>query len=217
MKLTNLRMLITGIFTTPVLVSCIYSYEPYEATPYEPQFSSIDEYTYCFDDQYEKEFDTLPYDYIDDYTCVEPVYLNLTVLRDVVGVDMTTPKQIEKAGKLYGYSNHLFTVDELNGIGIWELNYKQTTQIGYLSIPGVTNLSIRNDVLFANSFMDLVKVDLLDFNKAPTRLKDVFEYDMFEANRLLPVNTYFYESDMNVTNGIIIGYKETDSVDTILF
>ena len=178
------------------------------------QFKIDNGFTYCYEDQYEREIKAW---YQSEFTCVDPVYISMSELRENTQIEMSESQQIEKPGKLYGYDNYLFGIDHLKGIAVWQLDHEQTTQIGYIRIQGVTDVSVRNDFLYANSYVDLVRVDLNSANFTSIRLNDAFEYIYEEANFQLPSRTYFYYKSMSESRGIIIGYQERGSDDVVIF
>ncbi|MCJ8311559.1 MAG: hypothetical protein HRU38_02495 [Saccharospirillaceae bacterium] len=152
-----------------------------------------------------------------NFECVEPVYMSFAAFQSSAKIELLDPKRIEQPGKLYAYKNHLYSVDHLKGIAVWELNLEQTNQIGYIELPNVTDIAIRNDYLYANSYTDLVQINLNDFNQAPIRIQNVFEVAVDELIPELPNATYFNRSQVNVENGYIIGYKQAGSNNTVFF
>jgi len=189
--------------------------------PYGGGYRGSNSYSYFYFEDGSAFCDDVQHDFdesiMTNFECVEPVYLSLNEFRDSDNVNLVDPKAINAAGKVYGYNDMLFTIDHANGIGIWSLNLGQTTQTGYITLNGVTDISIRNDYLYGNSYMDLVQINLSDMAAKPVRLKDMFEFKREDVIARLPDSTYFYRTMVDDDKGIIVGYKKFESTNTVLF
>ena len=128
---------------------------------------------------------------IDVYT---PEYQSFADFRAST-VAIEAPTTIDNSGKIYVYNQYLFVNDLEKGIHI--INNENPTnpvKIGFLKVKGSTEIEIKNNFLYTNSFMDLVVFDLSDILniKYKGRAKDVF------------LNTISHNE-----NGIITGYTIT--------
>ena len=109
------------------------------------------------------------------YTLATPVLISADEMRS--SVQIVPPKDIIESGKIYAYGNYVFVNDKNKGVHIIDnTDPLNPTKISYINIPGNIDISVKNDMLYANSFTDLVVFDISNINliKVKSRLKDVF-------------------------------------------
>ncbi|HVY74957.1 MAG TPA: hypothetical protein VG890_09020 [Puia sp.] len=96
------------------------------------------------------------------YQIQTPIYETLTQARTVIKSGVAT--QLSYPGKITTYKNYIFINESYQGIHIIDNSDPgQPKNIAFLNIPGNTDLSIRNDALYANeSYGDLVVFDISD-------------------------------------------------------
>lgn len=132
----------------------------------------------CLRDECEAEHSYVRYD---------PVFIQPAVLRAKIA--MGSPQKIRQAGKIYLYGQYLFVNDFEKGIHIFDNQDPASPRaIGYLDIPGNVDMAVRNQYLYADSYVDLVTFDLSrpDNPVMVNRLEDVFpQYGWDEARGLL--------------------------------
>ena len=146
---------------------------------------------------------TTPYrHYCDDERCAAPVYMSYSELRSAVR--MEAPRAMKKLGRLYIYGDRIFMSDA--GQGVHLINNDDPANpvaIGFINIPGNTNMGIRDGFLYVDSFIDLVVLDVRDpaniFEVA--RQIDVFPYDAFQA-----INFDGHLTSVNQDKGVVIDY-----------
>jgi len=121
-------------------------------------------------------------------------------------VEVQSPKPIEESGKIYAYNNYIFVNDEFKGIHVIDnTNPSSPHAISFVKIPGNVDISIKNDVLYADSSTDLVVFDVSDINKIKEigRLEDVFSIYDYK----IPEEADFADfSSFNNANDIIVGW-----------
>lgn len=109
------------------------------------------------------------------YTIYEPVYSTSAEVR--ANIKSSAPKNIERPGKIYVYKNYLF-VNEINkGIHVIENYDKNSAQkIAYLPVPGNVDMAVVNNVLYADSYTDLMAIDISDIHniKLSSHLSNMF-------------------------------------------
>ena len=112
--------------------------------------------------------------------------LELIELTKVITVDemrtlpvgITKPMQIAKSGKIYSYNNYLFINEPHKGIHIYNnSNPSAPINVAFLKIPGNVDLAISNNILYADSYVDLLAFDISAINniRQVKRLTDVFK------------------------------------------
>ena len=109
------------------------------------------------------------------YVYLEPVYTPLEVVRSSVSVE--APKPINSVGRLYFKDNYLFINEPGEGIHIIDdKDPGNPVNIKFVSIPGNYDLAINNDILYADSYVDLLSFDIsnLDNITIVDRRENVF-------------------------------------------
>ena len=109
------------------------------------------------------------------YTYYEPVFTPLTEIRS--GVGMIAPQPITTVGKIYFKDNFLFVNDPGEGIHVIDNNDPANpVKKSFITIPGNYDLAIRNNILYADSYIDLVVLDIsnLDQVKEVNRMENIF-------------------------------------------
>ncbi|WP_281337332.1 LVIVD repeat-containing protein [Flavobacterium eburneipallidum] len=137
------------------------------------------------------------------YNVATPVTMSLSELR--TSVKILPPQKINKSGKIYVYENFVFINDEEKGIHIIDNTIPTAPKkIAFLKIIGNTDIAVKDQMLFADSFTDLVVFDISNIRKIveKNRLNDVFpNYTVFPSiDNNLPLQYDF----KNVTSDKII-------------
>lgn len=87
------------------------------------------------------------------------------------------PHVLKKPGKIYFKDNYLF-INEINeGIHVIDnSNPSSPTTLGFIKIRGNVDIAIRGNILFADSYIDLLSIDISDVRNPRTlqRTQDVF-------------------------------------------
>ncbi|MCP4460956.1 MAG: hypothetical protein GY816_23490 [Cytophagales bacterium] len=134
------------------------------------------------------------YSYI-EYT---PQYVNLDEMR--LSFDILPPKEINQSGKIYLYGTTLFMTEPDSGIHIIDNSLPESpVKKNFIQLAGVHDIAVKGTTLYADSYMDLVVMDITDINNIEMlkRIEDVF------------LNEYaYYPEDEN----FISHYIETDQV-----
>ncbi len=104
-----------------------------------------------------------------------PIYVQPQDFR--VPVITESPREIEETGKFYFYNNFIFINEKNKGIHIINNEDPQSPQnIAFVNIPGNIDMAVRDNILFADNYVDLLTIDINDINN-PTILcrdEDVF-------------------------------------------
>lgn len=143
------------------------------------------------------------------YWVNEPVFMDAETFRSSVKVDRQT-HEITGHGKISYYKGYLFMSEPGKGIHIIDnKDPKQPQRIGYIELLGNADLSIRNNLLYADSYVDLVWFDLIN-PTLPTlkgRLENVFPGAMpLVENGLRMDNNLAYNTENK--DKIIVGWNQ---------
>lgn len=104
------------------------------------------------------------------------VYMKRSVFENSIQFETATPSV--NSGKIY-IKNQLMYLNDVNK-GFQVYNYANPTNpvaIGYIKIPGATDLAVRNNILYVNQATDLVSINYNLLTNAVTvtsRIKNAF-------------------------------------------
>jgi len=136
------------------------------------------------------------------YTYYEPVYTSLEDLRSAVQI--TEPASLETTGKIF-YKDHYLYINEPNK-GVHVINNEDPSNpknIAFITIPGSFDLNIRGNLLYSDSYMDLVIIDISDISNAIEigRVNNVFNN----------YNSYGFYVDAQL--GVVTDWHEVERVN----
>lgn len=142
------------------------------------------------------------------YKINEPVFMSNSEFRASVKVSQA-PEAITNHGKICFYEGYLYISETEKGIHIIDnRNPSSPKNIGFIEVIGNADLSIRNNLLYADSYVDLVWFDVS--NPALPVLKGRLE-DIFP--KALPVieNNFSFDYEMcfneEADKGVVVGWK----------
>ncbi|WP_217603965.1 LVIVD repeat-containing protein [Chitinophaga sp. GbtcB8] len=140
------------------------------------------------------------------YTIYTPVYESLKNVR--ASFKSEGPQPIETAGKIYLYGKYIF-LNELNkGIHIIDnSNPSAPNNVAFINIPGNVDMAVNGNILYADSYMDLLAVDISNplAAKESNRVQDVFPQRVY--------NYYAFQVDStHHLDSMIVDFKTRDTV-----
>ncbi len=137
-----------------------------------------------------------------NYTANVPKYLSYAELRNSVKV--TAAKPIDSIGKIYIKGNYLFVNEIYKGVHVFD-NTDPTApkNIAFYNIPGNVDMAIKGNYLYADSYIDLVVLDISNINAAKEiyRVKDIFSYTIPTCDYKYPI------SEIDKSKGVITSWK----------
>lgn len=122
----------------------------------------------------------------------DPVYVTADEFRtDEV---KTTPAQkLENPGKMSFYNNYLFINEQGRGIHVYDISDDTNpVEVTFYAILGNFDMSIRNNILYADNVIDLIGIDISDIQN-PTLVSRVENYH--EVNERTRYVAYYTKSD----------------------
>ncbi|HEY9045262.1 MAG TPA: hypothetical protein VIN08_05175 [Ohtaekwangia sp.] len=109
-----------------------------------------------------------------EYTAYKPVYTSLEEIRKV---SITQPEGIHSVGKIYYKDEYLFVNEPGKGIHVID-NHDPASPVNksFINIPGNYELAIKDNALYADSYIDLVVLDItsLDNIHEVNRIENIF-------------------------------------------
>lgn len=138
-----------------------------------------------------------------------PVYSNL--LDDIISLE--EPRIVSNPSKIYIYKNYLLVNEAQRGVHIIDnTDPRNPTPINFLKIVGNNDVAIKNGVLYADQFDNLVTIhlDSLETKFAKYRLTEVFQN--FNYYDVSPDEPDVYYECPNPLLGVVVEWV-ADSVD----
>ena len=153
-------------------------------------------------------------------TVAKPIIIEKADLRATFAqLDTHDPQVIENSGKFYVYGNYIFINDIGAGIHIIDnTNPKAPVKKGFLEVPGSKDIEVKDNILYVDSYADLVLFDLSNINdiKYLKTYEDIlgngYEWPMFTQE----VDQVDYV-DFNGESQIIIGWEYSRELRPIVY
>lgn len=131
-----------------------------------------------------------------------PVYMDYESFRSSFSFDQGVP--VSGAGNIYVYNDYIFLSEEDKGIHVINNSTPSSPMIeGFMNIPGNTQMAVKDHYLYANSFMDLLVIDIANIGepKLVNRVQDIFEYATPATNDKYPV------ADVHKDRGVVVSWN----------
>ncbi len=141
-------------------------------------------------------------EYTEVFTANSPVYMSYEDLREAVNLKVA--RQLENPGKIYFKDGYIFINEELKGIHIIDnRNPENPENIGFIEVPGNADIAIKNNTLYADSYIDLVAIDISDVNNPEevSRVEDIFPYTT------PPYNEDYRVAKVDEEKGVVIDWE----------
>jgi hypothetical protein len=139
---------------------------------------------------------------VNRYQTQEPVFLSESEFRGA-SIKSKEPIQLEQAGKMAFYKNYIFVNDLDKGILVIDNSSPTSPKpIRYYEIMGNKDITIKNNVLYADSYIDLLVIDIsnIESPNLVSREKNTFK------------GSYGYTDSQN---RLFVGYKTVWKTETI--
>lgn len=131
-----------------------------------------------------------------------PVYMSFDDFRS--SVNFKSAQEMSQMGKIYFYNDYLFINELYKGIHIIN-NSDPSNPVneGFIEIPGNVDMAIKDNVLFADSYIDLVAIYIADLSNPMEvgRVENAFP-DIYP-----PTNPDYPIAPVDVEEGVVIDWK----------
>ncbi|HAH23334.1 MAG TPA: hypothetical protein DCL77_06195 [Prolixibacteraceae bacterium] len=120
-------------------------------------------------------------------------------------VKMTEPREMNNPGKIYFKDQYIFINELLKGVHVIDVSDPSNPQNkGFIEIPGNVDIAIKDNILYADSYVDLVSIDVSSLSAIAEvgRVQKVFPYTLPKYNEKLPL------AKLDETKGVVIGWEE---------
>jgi hypothetical protein len=137
-----------------------------------------------------------------EYKGNAPVYMSYEDLRVSVAKEQNV--DLKNPGKIYFKDNYIFIVEELRGIHVYDnTNPASPVKKVFVKLPGVVDISISGYIMYADSYVDLVVLDVenIDNIHEVARIKDILPYSV------PPVENEYPMAYVDDTKGVVVGWE----------
>lgn len=131
-----------------------------------------------------------------------PVYMSYEELR--TSVKQEPSRDIENVGKIYFKDDYLFINEPMKGVHVLDMHDPENPDpVAFIAIPGNVDIAIKENVLYADSYVDLVAIDVSNVNniKEVGRSEDIFPYVLPEYDVEHRV------ADVDEERGVVVGWE----------
>jgi len=153
-------------------------------------------FTACNDDEQPGEYA--------DYLVARPLTLSVDEFKN--SVDIIPPVPIEQSGKIYAYEDLIFVNDKFKGVHVIDNSDPSAPEkVSFIKVAGNVDISIKDDILYVDSLMDLIVIDISDLNNIQivNRLENVLQ-----SNVVWPAEAEIFEYEqIDYENEILVGWE----------
>ena len=135
----------------------------------------------------------------------KPIYMDYNNVKNIASM---RPVNMVNTGKIYLYLNYIFINERGRGVHVIDnSNPHNPRNIKFISIPGNYDISIRNNILYADNTTDLVAINITNLDSVfiTKRIPNVYQ----SYSQMFPdfVNGYF--ECVDTTKGFVVGWYKT--------
>jgi len=106
----------------------------------------------------------------------DPIYLTVDEIRK--DIQIGSPRELCKPGKLFYYSDYIFVNEFREGVHIIDnRDSENPVNVAFIQIPGNVDVAVKGNVMYADNYIDLLAFDITDPTNPSfkTRTENVFE------------------------------------------
>ncbi|MFA9370427.1 MAG: LVIVD repeat-containing protein [Labilibaculum antarcticum] len=137
-----------------------------------------------------------------EYTINEPVYLPTDEFKNAVKTE--SAKEMLVTGKIYFYNDLILINEKFEGIHVID-NSDPTKPINskFISIPGNIDMAVKDGILYADSYTDLIAINISDINTIAIekRFADIFPFS------LPPTDNNYPYGQIDPEKGVVVGWE----------
>jgi len=155
--------------------------------------------------------------YIGEQMPIQKVWGNKPVYSSEVVAKLVyyTPKKqpLQQAGNIYAFRNFIFQIDLGRGIHVIDnTDPSKADRIGFITMNGCQQISIKGNYLYTNSYADLVTLDISDPEnlKEVSRITNSFPDFVYNYPLIQPEESGYYICPR--TDSVVVGWVK-DSIN----
>lgn len=135
---------------------------------------------------------------------LKPVYISAEQAKQI---SSETAGIITKGSKIYIKDNMVYIVEQSLGVHIID-NSNPANPVGvrFLSVPGITDVAVRNNIMYANNVQDLIAIDISNYIniEITKRLENVYAPD---SDKFPAFYSGYFEC-VDERNGVVIDWEQ---------
>lgn len=139
-----------------------------------------------------------------------PIYASLEEARKPI--ETSDPRKLKETGKIYIKDDYIFINEKNEGVHVIDNSVPNDPRnIAFISIPGNIDIAVRDNILYADSYTDLVALDIANPASVQEvkRIEDVFENRYEDPWSMAEFGWgHDYES-VDPDKGIVVGWEKT--------
>lgn len=145
------------------------------------------------------------------YKANVPVVMGFDEFRSAVV--KTSPLALTNPGKIYFKDNYIFINEFQEGIHVIDnTNPEAPINLNFIEIPGNIDMAVKGNVLFADSYIDLVAIDISD----PANPMEIDRVENAFPNVLPPMIDYNYPVyGLDFEKGVVVGWETRDVTEVV--
>lgn len=131
-----------------------------------------------------------------------PVYVTEEELKDIRN---ELPGAVQQSGTIFLRDTLLFLLDEQRGVFVYSLADTLNTRVlTFFKIPAVTDFIISGNIMYADSWRDLVVIDISDLNqiRETSRIRDVVTPSLY------PPGYFGIFECVDESKGAVVGWED---------
>ena len=145
----------------------------------------------------------------------KPVYAAETTAKKILYLPQKQP--VIRAGNIYAFGNFIFQIDVGRGIHVIDnTNPSSAERIGFITVKGCEQISIKGNYLYTNSYADLVTLDITDPENMLEVSRVLNAFPEFGSNYILvqPEESGYYICPR--MDSVVVGWVK-DSISAYCF
>ena len=140
----------------------------------------------------------------------EPVYLSYENLRK--SIEIGEPRDISRTGKIYVKDSYLFINEYHEGVHVLDNSDPANPEIiAFIPIPGNVDIAVQGSILYADSYVDLVAIDISDpaASTEVDRIEEIFDYPYWSPwfDDVFSWDNYYEPVDEDM--GVVVSWQKT--------
>ncbi len=141
-----------------------------------------------------------------------PVYMSYEDLRAAVKVE--SPASMKEPGKIYFIDHYIFINEYMKGIHIIDIEDPASpAPISFITIPGNVDMAIKDNILYADSYIDLVLIDITD----PELPVEVNRIDSILSYTLPQYDIDYPLAQIDYKEGVVTGWEVKEHKQEIFY
>lgn len=145
------------------------------------------------------------------YKAQVPIVMGFDEFRSAV--TKSGPQELVTPGKIYFKDNYIFVNEFQEGIHVIDNSNPEAPQIiTFITIPGNMDMAIKGNILYADSYIDLVAIDISD----PANPVEVDRIEDAFPNVLPPVEDFSMPVyGLDFTKGVVVGWETKEVTEVV--